>query len=207
MKFRVTVAGAGPGGEGYILPAVSDAVAAADVLVGGQRALSPFSALGKEVLPVTADLAGLAEQLKVLAREKKVVVLVSGDPGFYSLLTYLRRHFSAEELEVIPGVSSVQVAFARLAEPWQDAAFFSTHGREGADILNDLLSPGKKAVLTDKVWTPGRIAKAMLDCGARDSLVALCYSLTTVDEKICLTKLSALTDTDEGDCVMVIIDE
>ncbi len=156
---------------------------------------------------MTADLAGLAEQLKVLSREKKVVVLVSGDPGFYSLLTYLRRYFSAEELEVIPGVSSVQVAFARLAEPWQDAVFFSTHGREGTDILNDLLLPGKKAVLTDKVWNPGRIARAMLDCGARDSVVALCRSLTNADEKICLTKLSELADIAEGDCVMVIIDE
>ncbi|MBT9141941.1 MAG: Cobalamin biosynthesis bifunctional protein CbiET [Dehalococcoidia bacterium] len=207
MKFRVTVAGVGPGGESYILPVVREAVAAADVLVGGHRALSPFFAMGKEVLPVTADLAGLAEQLKVLSLEKKVVVLVSGDPGFYSLLTYLRRHFSAEELEVIPGVSSVQVAFARLAEPWQDAVFFSTHGREGTDILNDLLLPGKKAVLTDKVWNPGRIAQAMLDCGARDSVVALCRSLTNADEKICLTKLSELAGTDVGDCVMVIIDE
>jgi len=186
---------------------VREAVAAADVLVGGQRALAPFFTAGKELLPVTADLRGLAEQLRLLAREKKVVVLVSGDPGFYSLLTYLRRYFSADELEVIPGVSSVQVAFARLAEPWQDAVFFSTHGRVGADIINDLLLPGKKAVLTDKVWTPGRIARAMLDCGARDSAVALCRSLTTAAEKIFLTKLSALTDLDEGDCVMVIIDE
>lgn len=207
MSFKVTVAGVGPGGESYILPVVKEAVAAADILVGGRRALAPFFAMGKVMLPVTADLAGLAAQLKVLAREKKVVVLVSGDPGFYSLLTYLRRHFSAEELDVIPGVSSVQVAFARLAEPWQDAAFFSTHGREGADILQALLIPGKKAVLTDKVWTPGRIARAMLDCGARDSAVALCHSLTTANEQVRLTKLSALAGMEEGDCVMVIIDE
>lgn len=207
MKFKVTVAGVGPGGEGYILPVVREAVAAADLLLGGERALSPFFELGKEMLPVTADLAGLAAQLRVFAREKKVVVLVSGDPGFYSLLTYLRRHFSAEELDVIPGVSSVQVAFARLAVPWQDAVFFSTHGRDAANILQALLMPGKKAVLTDKVWTPGRIARAMLAGGARDSAVALCHSLTTANERIYQTKLSALDAMEEGDCVMVIIDE
>lgn len=207
MKFKVTVAGVGPGGESYILPAVREAVAAADVLFGGQRALSPFFEMGKEMLFVTADFSGLAAQLKVLAREKRVVVLVSGDPGFYSLLTYLRRYFNAEELDVIPGVSSVQVAFARLAEPWQDAVFFSTHGRDVTKILQALLLPGKKAVLTDKVWTPGRIARAMLEGGARDSAVVLCHSLTTANEQICQTKLSALTDLEEGDCVMVIIDE
>lgn len=207
MNYRITVAGIGPGGESYILPVVKEVVTTADILVGGQRALAPFISLGKEMLPVTAKLTGLAAQLKALAREKKVVVLVSGDPGFYSLLNYLRRHFSAEELDVIPGVSSMQVAFARLAESWQDAIFLSTHGRDGENILATLLAPGKKAVLTDRVWTPGRIARAMLDGGARDLPVALCRALTTANEQIERTKLSALADTEEGDCVMVIFNE
>ena len=207
MAHKITVAGIGPGGTGYILPVVHEIAASADILAGGKRALAPFAKLNKQTIPVTADLSGLAHQLRALSREKKVAVLVSGDPGFYSLLAYLRRHFSCEELQVIPGVSSVQVAFARLGEPWQDAVLLSAHGRDAAEIVPVLLQPGKKAVLTDRVWTPGRIARAMLEAGAKDAAVALCRNLTTDNERIEHNRLSALDDTVEGDCVMVIFNE
>lgn len=206
MAYKITVAGVGPGGEDYILPAVREAAVSADVLAGGRRALAPFDNLNKPTLAVTGDLSGLADQLRELSREKKVTVLVSGDPGFYSLLAYLRRHFSAGELTVIPGVSSVQVAFARLGEPWQDASLLSAHGRDAEEVLPLLLATGKKAVLTDRVWTPGRIAGAMLAAGARDAKVALCRNLTTDREEICHTRLSGMDGSEEGDCVMVIFD-
>jgi cobalt-precorrin-7 (C5)-methyltransferase len=205
--YKITVAGIGPGGEDYILPAARRAAEQADVLVGGRRALVPFETLGKDTLPVTADLAGLAEKLRTLAETRRVAVLVSGDPGFYSLLAYLRRHFSPDQLQVIPGISSMQVAFARLGEPWQDAVFLSAHGRDAKLLLPVLTAPGKKALLTDSAWTPGRIARAILDGGGGDAAVALCRCLTTPLEKIERTRLSALNGTEEGDCVMVIFDE
>jgi precorrin-6y C5,15-methyltransferase (decarboxylating) CbiE subunit len=207
MKYKISVAGTGPGGEDYILPAVRQIAKRADVLVGGKRALTPFVALGKEMLPITADLEGLARQLRNLAGEKRVAVLVSGDPGFYSLLAYLRRHFSAEELNVLPGVSSVQAAFARLGEPWQDAVFLSAHGRDVSRIMPFLLATGKKALLTDRVWTPGRIARVVLEAGGRDVDVAMCRNLTMPNESVERTRLSAMDGTEEGDCVMVIFDE
>lgn len=204
---KITVAGTGPGGEEYILPIVREKAAAADVLVGGERALEPFKQLGKEAVPVTADLACLAARLRELAQAKSVLVLVSGDPGFYSLLAYLRRHFARDELEVIPGVSSVQAAFARLCEPWQDALLLSAHGRNAEDIFPALLSPGKKGVLTDRVWTPGRIARAILHAGGADAEVALCRHLTTPSEVVERTRLSVMDGSEEGDCVMVIYHE
>lgn len=204
---KVAVLGTGPGGEDYILPAVWKMAEEADILIGGSRALTPFLPLHKEVLPITADLSGLAMRLRELAQAKKVAVLVSGDPGFHSLLAYLRRHFSSAELVVMPGVSSVQVAFARLGLPWQDALLLSAHGRNGSELLNMLVGAGKKAILTDRSWTPVRIAKMVLNAGCGDAAVALCYKLTTAAEDIVQTRLSALDGSEEGDCVMVILDE
>ncbi|MBS4021040.1 MAG: precorrin-6y C5,15-methyltransferase (decarboxylating) subunit CbiE [Dethiobacter sp.] len=204
---KIVVAGAGPGGEEFILPVVWRKAAEADVLVGGERALAPFRGLGKETLAVTADLSLLVSQLHRLAKERKVVVLVSGDPGFYSLLSFLRRHFSAEELEVIPGISSLQAAFARLAEPWHAVALLSAHGRDANEILPALLAGGKKAVLTDRCWTPHRLASLMLGAGSKDRRVSLCYRLTGPDEQITHTTLATLNNTVEGDCIMVIHDE
>ncbi|MCR3921061.1 MAG: precorrin-6y C5,15-methyltransferase (decarboxylating) subunit CbiE, partial [Firmicutes bacterium] len=178
-----------------------------DVIVGGARATTPFVHLQKEIIPITGKLDGLAEIIRTQAQRKKVAVLVSGDPGFHSLLAYLRRHFKAEELEVIPGVSSVQVAFARLGEPWQDALLLSAHGRNAHELLPLLLTNAKKAILTDGVWTPGRIAALLLNAGAQDAKVALCRHLTTLRESIEVTRLQLLHEDEEGDCVMVILNE
>lgn len=204
---KIMVLGIGPGGEDYILPVVRNKVTQADVLVGGERALAPFATLEKQVLPVTADLTGLADAVRTLAKTKSVAVLLSGDPGFHSLLAYLRRHFLPEELEVVPGISSVQVAFSRLAQPWQDATLLSAHGRDGEDILPALLSKGNKAILTDRKWTPGRLAALILQRGGTDQTVALCRRLTTDKEEVVMTRLTLLDGTEEGDCVMVILDE
>jgi precorrin-6y C5,15-methyltransferase (decarboxylating) CbiE subunit len=204
---RIVVAGAGPGGEDYILPVVWRKAAEADVLAGGERALAPFLGLGKETLPITADLSRLAGRLQRLAQDRKVVVLVSGDPGFYSLLSFLRRHFAADELEVIPGISSLQAAFARLAEPWQSAVLLSAHGRDAATLLPSLLLPGTRAVLTDRSWTPFRLAELILGAGGKDCGVTLCYGLTGPKEKIIPATLAAIDNTAEGDCVMVIHSE
>lgn len=201
---KIVVAGVGPGGEEYILPIVRRKVAEADLLAGGERALAPFRPLGKELLPVTADLAALVKELREKSSECKIAVLVSGDTGFYSLLSYLRRHFSPQELEVYPGISSVQVAFARLGELWHDAVLLSAHGRDGQELLPRLLTPGKKAILTDGTWTPSRLARLVLTAGGGDAPVSLCYRLTCPDEEITTACLSALSEETGGDCVMVI---
>lgn len=200
---KLVVAGSGPGGADYVLPAVMQKAREADLLVGGERALTPFHFLNKETLAIGSDLPALVRELRSRFREQSVVVLVSGDPGFYSLLKFLRMYFAPEELEVIPGVSSVQVAFARLGVPWQDAVLLSAHGRDGRELLPGLLKPGKKAVLTDSTWTPARLAALMLEAGAPDVPVALCCRLTLPGEEILRSRLSGVTGT-EGDCVMVI---
>jgi cobalt-precorrin-7 (C5)-methyltransferase len=201
---KLVVAGVGPGGADYILPVAWQKASEADILVGGERALAPFAGLGKETWPVTADLPALAAAIKKQLPARRITVLVSGDPGFYSLLGFLRRNFSDSELEVYPGISSVQVAFSRLGESWQDAVLLSAHGRDPAVLLPRLLTPGKKAILTDKLWTPDRLASLMLDAGCADAGVTLCYRLTLPDELIETTSLRQLTSAVEGDCVMVI---
>ena len=56
---------------------------------------------------------------------------VSGDTGYYSLLPYLKEIFT-NPIEVVPGISSMTFAFARLNEVWHDADLMSFHGRQPA---------------------------------------------------------------------------
>ena len=58
-----------------------------------------------------------------------MVVLASGDPGFFGIARYLAAEFGREAFTVLPQVSSLQLAFARIGLPWDDGACVSLHGR------------------------------------------------------------------------------
>ena len=116
----ITVVGTGTGA-----PLPADMVAGADLVVGGRRHLEGAR------LPQEAErvvLGPLAPALDVIERYlnkgeegRRIVVLASGDPGFFGIVRALAERFGPQRLDVRPGVSSVATAFARLGLPWDDA--------------------------------------------------------------------------------------
>ncbi|MCI5837394.1 MAG: precorrin-6y C5,15-methyltransferase (decarboxylating) subunit CbiE [Veillonellaceae bacterium] len=165
MAETIIVAGIGPGDPDYVIPRATAAIRAADVVVGGKRALATFATERQLQIPVTGKLQELAKAMRAVPETSRIVVLVSGDPGYYSLLPWVKRTFPEAEVEVIPGLSSMQVAFARLAEVWQDAALLSFHGRvpEPAELV---YAPGRKlGFLTDAEHNPGFICRELMAHG------------------------------------------
>ncbi|MGB9887855.1 MAG: precorrin-6y C5,15-methyltransferase (decarboxylating) subunit CbiE [Moorellales bacterium] len=165
------VVGTGPGSPEYLVPAAVKAVAAAEAVAGPPGALALFRLEGKEVYRLDADLSRLAEWLRP-RQDRAVAVLVTGDPGFYSLLDWLRREFPDQNLQVIPGISSVQMAFARLGSCWHKAVFVSLHGRGWEELdpyLPHLREPSgwKLVVLTGGRITPAALARYLLERGIR----------------------------------------
>jgi len=78
------------------------------------------------------------------------VLLASGDPLWFGIGRLLLQHFAVEQLRFHPAPSSLQLAFARLGRPWQDAAWISLHGREPEALAAALQKrPAALAVLTD----------------------------------------------------------
>ena len=137
---------------------------------------------GKEIKYIDSRLAELAEYMKQ-NRMKKITVIVSGDPGFYSMLNYLENVFGREELEVIPGISSVQYMFARLGMHWYDAFVSSLHGKEFnfTEKLNDY---NKMGLLTDSKFTPQRIAGELFKNKQNDVKIFVGENLSYENEKI-----------------------
>lgn len=167
-------------------PAALQAVEEADVLVGGPRALALFARFNKPGRIIDRHLNELIEYIAVERLSGRVAVLVSGDPGYYSLLPRLTGALGAEALRVIPGLSSLQMAFARLKLPWQEATWKSMHGRPMEDVLAALDHAGWVAFLTDPDHSPEAIA-AYLDArgeGERRAFVTrnLGYEDETVEE-------------------------
>jgi len=126
------------------------------------------------------------------------VVIVSGDPGICSLAQPVIQRFGWQVCQVIPGISSVQVAFARLGLDWTDARLISAHHRAPELDLDSLAEESKIAVLAGNTstisWILG-LAKRL----AETHSIFVCENLTLAQEKVsrvsaddlALAKLSA----------------
>ncbi|MCT0223838.1 precorrin-6y C5,15-methyltransferase (decarboxylating) subunit CbiE [Synechococcus sp. CS-1328] len=87
---------------------------------------------------------------QALATGRPAVLLASGDPLWFGIGRILLQHFSPEQLRFHPAPSSLQLAFARLGRPWQDASWISLHGRDPEPLAAALQKrPAALAVLTD----------------------------------------------------------
>ena len=201
------VAGIGPGHPDYVLPAALRAIREAKVLVGGSRALSDFARDGQRTMTIRGDIPAVLAFIQEALSDSDVVVMVSGDPGYYSLLDALRRDFDGERLSVIPGISSVQFAFARLSLPWHDASLLSFHGRRPSDEKL-AYAPGRIiGMLTDTKNSSRTIPKLLMEMGwPGDAKAAICARLSYEDERVVRTTLAgAASEKEETHCVMVVM--
>ena len=207
MDHKIIVAGIGPGSREYILPKALHAIESARYLVGGRRALSDFAKEGQEVYPVTGKLSLLAEWMEKAILQDDVVVMVSGDPGFYSLLPWLKKRFSAVPVEIIPGISSVQAAFSVIGEPWQGALWLSFHGRV-PEKEDTVYKEGRKlAFLTDYEHNPAYIADYLIEQGwPEDTKAAACEHISYENQHISRSALKDMRSLEGfGESVMVVM--
>ncbi|RYD06665.1 hypothetical protein N752_03050 [Desulforamulus aquiferis] len=193
-------------GPEFLTRAGARALAKGEILIGAPRLLASFLSPGQESYPLGSDLEAATEYIRSNYQIKRVVVLVSGDPGFYSLAAFIRNRFPEEVLEFIPGISSIQLMFARLKQPWQDVAFISRHGRQDQRLLGVLQAGLVAAVLTDKVNTPQGLAAELLAGGCSDLPVSVGCNLSLETEYLYRGSLSQLKDYNKIllNCVVVI---
>ncbi|MCP3821299.1 precorrin-6y C5,15-methyltransferase (decarboxylating) subunit CbiE [Streptomyces sp. A3M-1-3] len=146
--ITITVLGTGTGAP----PAGRDRTVldAATLVVGGQRHLDAAAVPEGAARVVLGPLAPAFDAIdEHLAKDGAgVVVLASGDPGFFGIVRALAERFGADALDVRPSVASVAVAFARLGLPWDDAVVVSAHGRDLRTAVNVCRAHPKTAVLT-----------------------------------------------------------
>jgi precorrin-6Y C5,15-methyltransferase (decarboxylating) len=152
----ITVVGTGTGA------APAESLAGAELVVGGRRHLDAAA------VPADAErvvLGPLAPALDIIERHhdkgSRIVVLASGDPGFFGIVRVLAERFGAAALDVRPGVSSVAAAFARVGLPWDDAVVVSAHGRDLRTAVNVCRARPKVAVLTGPGAGPAELGAAL----------------------------------------------
>lgn len=202
-KFRII--GIGPGREDYLLPIARKEIENADCLVGAKRLLSLFAHLKKEKIYLEGHFNDAILYIKKNWAKKRIAVLVSGDPGLYSFLEQVKKSLKKQSYEVIPGISALQLAFAKIGESWNDAKIISLHGRSLGNLARQVKASPKVFLLSDSRFPPDKIASYLLGRGTGNRRAVVFENLTYPQERIIDTDFKKLSKMkDFGLCVMVI---
>ncbi|KIH76336.1 precorrin-6Y C5,15-methyltransferase (decarboxylating) [Geoalkalibacter ferrihydriticus] len=206
MNKKIYVIGAGvEGHEGFGSRSL-DLIAQAAVLIGGERQLALFPEHPGRKVAIGNNLAEVVDLLT--KTQEPTVVLTSGDPLFFSIGRYLLRNLPSADLEFLPNVSSVQYAFAKIKEPWDDAVFISAHGRGLKKAVDRIVANDKAAVLTDEINTPKAIAEELTARGRDGYAAYLCEELGTTRERILATDVKGLLEIEAAPLnVLILIKE
>lgn len=202
---KVKIIGVGPGSPSFITNEARSAIEGARIIIGGKRHLENFCRRDQMGVVLGNNLQEVLELVRS-RREEGIAVLATGDPGMYGILSFLRERLGPENVEVVPGISSVQLAFARLCLPWHDAVVLSAHGRPVEDVEYLAEKPGKYAVLTGNDNPPEKIF-SLLEKNCSRRKYHFCFDLSLPGEKILfLNSGDKYPDEFKGrhNCVMVI---
>lgn len=182
MKIRVI--GMGVGGAD-LAPRHREVIDAADILVGAKRHLALFADHPGRKLEIKAPVADVIDQIRHEMKEHRVVVLATGDPLFYGIGTKLAETLGEENLEILPNVSIMAEAFARIGKSWADAVVVSLHGRDGESGLRAALG-GFRAVFvfTDRRHTPAYAAELAAGHAPGRWRVCVVSRLGETDERV-----------------------
>ncbi len=199
----IHVIGAGVEGQEGFSGRALELVGRAELLMGTPRLLELFPDFSGKTFTIGPNLGDVLQQLDKATGQ--VVILASGDPLFFGVGRYLLRNLPEADLQFVPNVSSVQYAFAKIREPWDDAIFVSTEGRGLKGVVDQIVSHDKCAVLTDEQNTPKTIATEMIERG-RDGYAAwLCENLGGAEEKITHCELRELLSIDAASLNVLIL--
>lgn len=199
---RCRIVGVLDDGEASLSRAALAHLQAAQLVIGGTRTLALFAAqIAPEALQ--RDLTGALSLVPGWIREAqadglRVVVLATGDPLCHGIAAYLASRLCIEAIEVLPNVSTLQLACARLGLPWQEMKFASVHAKDAGDwqagatpahglyaLLRDIRQHDRLAVLTSPDNTPDRIARMLVAEGLADDFeMAVAERLCRSDERV-----------------------
>ena len=175
---------------------------AAAVIAAPQRLQAALQDWLGDALPElisSDDPRALVDSLQSRAADQAVVVLASGDPLWFGLGRILCDRIGAERLRFHPAPTSLQLAFARIGRPWQDADWVSLHGRDPEILASTLQNrPAALAVLTDpNQGGAGTVQQMLRSSGLEASTdLWLCENLGHPDERVQLIAPGTALPTD-----------
>ncbi len=195
-NMEIILAGIGMGHANCLTKEVEKAIGEADILLGAERMLQaacskaekhPFYQ-AEQIIPYLHDI----QSGNLWMENKKVVVLFSGDSGFYSGCQYLYPVLEKEILEgrlraslcSLPGISSVSYLAACIGESYQDAAIYSMHGKKLCNLVRRIKNSPKTFLITSGVKDINQLGEMLIDAGMQKCEIITGYQLSYKGQRV-----------------------
>ena len=167
------IVGIGEDGMDGLSPAARAVVEAAELIVGGERHHRLSGVAGAERATWPHPFDALIDLLGSW-RGKRVVVLATGDPLWYSVGARIGREIDPAEIVYHPQLSAFQLAAARMGWSLADVETLTVHGRPVEQMIAFIQPEQRLLILTTGADTPARIARFLVERGfGRSPMTAL----------------------------------
>lgn len=193
------VAGAGPGNPEYLTKDVEQEIKNAENILAFGRIAESLKDIRQDIIKVEK----VAEVLDFLKEDRDTLLLASGDPNFFGIVSFLKNK-GIEIESVLPGISSFQYMMCKLQKSWEDAKFLSLHGRK--DDLNIVRDHDLSIILIDKDNLPSSISKTLYELRIKGKMY-VGFNLSYSDEKIIKVNIGEKIDDISSLGVVVIENE
>ena len=167
----LSIVGIGPGSADYFMPAARKKMMSAHTVIAARRILPMLEEVCGETQTQFVAMGKIKETFEqidtLLRQDRDVALVVSGDPLMYSLYKTICNDEISQDwnMEIIPGIGSLQMLGAAFGETMEDAQIVSVHGRKksaGSVALCVTENP-KVFFLCSKEQGPGWLSQIMLD--------------------------------------------
>lgn len=183
LTSRIHIVGIGDDGldglTGYARQLIDKAV----ILIGHASLLDKIPESDAQRLQAGGTLDELKCQIAELP-EQPAVLLAGGDPLFYGIARYLTETFGKDRFEVVPHVSSMQLAFARVKESWDDAYLSNLANQPLDRVVDSIRTADRVGLFTTESISPSVVAEALLDRRIDYFTAYVCENLGTPDETV-----------------------
>lgn len=201
----ISIIGIGDDGLAAVSESTRQLILSAEVLAGSERTLALVPAATGKHLPVSGDLEDVVEKIGA-AGDAKIVLLVIGDPLFYGLARFLCDKLGHDRCEIIPHVSSMQIAFARVKESWDEAYLTNLANHSLPAVIERIRTAEKVGLFTTEQNGPAAVAQALLDRHIDYFTVYVCENLGAKNERVTRGTVAEIAkDTFESLNVMVLV--
>jgi precorrin-6Y C5,15-methyltransferase (decarboxylating) len=193
-EAKIHIIGVGSDGPAGLTTRARELLLNADLIIGSDHSheLVP-EARGKR-LRIGANMSDLVRTLESNLGCKRMVVLAGGDPLFYGVARYLCDRLGKDRFDVIPHVSSMQLAFARVKESWEEAYLtnLATHPLE--TVLDRIRVAEVVGMFTSESESPQRVARDLLARGLDYFRAYVCENLGSPDERVTQGELADIQE-------------
>lgn len=195
-NMEIILAGIGMGHRSCLTGEAARAIEKADILLGAERMIAtvcskaekyPFYQ-AKQIIPYLHDM----QSGNTFTGNKKVVVLFSGDSGFYSGCQTLNEALKTEisegrlkaSLRILPGISSVAYLASCIGESYQDAAVYSTHGKKLCNLVRRMKSSPKTFLIMSGVKDINQLGERLANAGMKKCEIITGYQLSYEEQRV-----------------------